>query len=274
MGRRGNKRNYTIEYLFRPGEHLSDGNLSRLARGLRDVASECFDPVPEYQCLLGERAAFADKVITVARDPNGEIAGFCSAILIPVRGVGLVLHLGLTCVSPSARGASLTHRLTSTLIVRYLLGNKPLGKQWITNVACVLSSLGNVAMNFEGVFPAPGYAGSPSETHRLIAEAIDQRGRDKVAINDDAEFDPEAFVFRRSVKGTSFQKRADDTRYRHRDEGINDYYCDLMNFDDGDEVLQVGHIRLMSVFTYAFRRVAAAFKRKSSTRPALAQETV
>ena len=149
------RKKYKVEFLYRPGHSYSDQELQKLVSELQEVASSCFDTLPNYQCLAGSREELSDKVITVARNNRGKLIGFCSAALLPVSGVGSVFHLGLTCVHPKARGLGLTHVLTSKVLVKYLLLHRPLGRQWISNVACVLSSLGNCAVYFRDVYPSP-----------------------------------------------------------------------------------------------------------------------
>jgi hypothetical protein len=238
---------------------MGDEALARLVDELRRVAAACFSEIPEYQALTGARDELSDKVITLARDRrDGRLLGFCSAVLLEVPRMRPVLHLGLTCVHPDARSGGLTHKLTSRLVVRYLVRRRPLGRLWVSNVACVLSSLGNVARNFEDVYPAPGGRSLPTAKHLRVAHAIDASYRDKIAINPDAVLDPRAFVFRGSVRGTPFQKRADDARYFHREDTLNDFYRDLMRFDDGDETVQVGRVSLFTGFRYGLRRLAAS----------------
>jgi hypothetical protein len=264
MRRRRNK--FRTQLYYRPGATLSQRELHTLVEELRDIASTCFDEIPDYQALTGQRDDLASVVICLARDAHGRALAFSSAVILPVDGVGDVLHLGLTCVHPDARGARLTHRLTSRLVVVYLLKHKPFGRVWCTNVACVLRSLGNVALGFQQVHPSPLRSGRPMTEQRLIAEAVDQRYREQTAINPTA-VDSDAFVFRRSVKGTVFQKSAHDTRYHHRIAGLNRYYTSLMSFDEGDEVLQVGYASLWGFFRYALgrRKVSRALLPQSVT---------
>ncbi|MCK6574027.1 hypothetical protein L6V77_23350 [Myxococcota bacterium] len=262
-------RETSFEYHERPGLGLDASRLDRMVAELRTCASHCFPELPSYQCLLGTRAALEDKIITVARDADGTMIGFCSAVVLPIRGVGDVLHLGLTCVSPFARGRGLTHRLTGRLVTRFLLRHRPFGRLWVTNVACVLSSLGNVALHFRDVFPAPGGPEVPSRTHRLIAEGIHLHHRADAFIDPAAVFDGASFVFRGSVAGTMFQKRADDTRFHHRDAALNAYYAARLDFDAGDEVLQVGCVTLGDGLAAGLRAARSALERGLSGRPRL-----
>ncbi len=241
-------RDISIVFHHRPGRRMRPAARRALVDELRAVGRACFPALPDYQCFRGD-AALDDKVITVARDRSGRMLGFCSAILLDVPRVPAVLHLGLTCVHPDARGRRLTHRLTGRLAMQYLFTRRPHGRVWITNVACVLSSIGNVALGFDDVYPSP-FVARPTETHRRIARAIDARYRDAIHIAPDAPLDPERFVFRGSVQGTVFHKRADDRRYHHRADTLNAWYRDLLDIDAGDEVVQVGHYSLATLRRY------------------------
>lgn len=245
---------YDVRFLYRPGRKLDDAKLQKLVSELRHVARSCFEDVPAYQCLTGDREELAQNVLTCAWRPDGTMAGFCSAVILPVPGVGDVLHLGLTCVHPSDRGSGLTHKLTSALTLQYILRRSPFGKQWVTNCACVLSSLGNVALHFEQVYPSPFVRGEPTEAHRRIAEEVDIHHRSRMFVAPEVEFDRERFVFRGSVRDTVFQKSPDDTRYHHRNGRLNDFYRQYMDIDSGDEVLQVGWVNLLAYPAYLFRK--------------------
>jgi hypothetical protein len=244
---------HRIGFLYRPGRSLSDGDLSGLVAELRRVAMSCFDDVPTYQCLTGARDELAHNVIAYARRADGTMAGFCSAVVLQVPGVGEVLHLGLTCVHPSERGGGLTHKLTSALVVRYLLRH-PLRRQWVTNLACVLSSLGNVALHFDQVYPSPFHPRPPTATHRRIAAEVDRSYRDKMFVVPGARFDSDRFVFTQCATGTVFQKRAEDGRFHHRDGSLNAFYRQHMDIDAGDEALQVGSVSLPGYPLYLLRR--------------------
>ena len=238
-----------IEYLERPGQNLPTFQNHHLIAGLRQVGRKCFESLPDYQCFSGPDA-LKNKVLTVARNEQGAVIGFSSALLLDVEGVNLpVLHLGLTCVDPDYRGLRLTHKLASRVTVGYLLRNRPLGKVWLSNVACVLSSVSNVALNFDDVYPSP-FVETPSKTHLQIARTIDRKYRDEIYIRQDAWLDEQCFVMRGSVKDTVFQKSANDTRYHHRNKRINDFYQDVIDFEDGDEVIQVGCYSLATFARY------------------------
>ncbi len=247
---------YRYQFLYRPGLHLGDVDLRHLVASMRGVASSCFDGIPEYQAMTGSRDELAGTVIAAAWRSDGTMAGFCSTVILQVPGVGDVQHLGLTCVRPEDRSNGLTHILTHKAVAGYLLRHKPvIGKLWVSNCAAVLSSLANVSLHFEQVYPSPFATAQLTESHRKIAEAIDRHYRHKIYIDRDATFDNDAFVFRGSVKGTIFQKSSGETCYYHRNHGLNEFYKNRMVFENGDEVLQVGYATTFAAFRHLLRNI-------------------
>lgn len=245
----------SIRVLVRPGRRLSTAALGALVDELRAVADACFDgQAPRYQALSGAPEALDRAVLALARDPSGALVGFATCQLLPIPGVGEVFHLGLTCVAPGARSGGLTHRLLSAAATRYLLLHRPFSGAWVSNVACVLSSLGNVALHFEDVAPSPFRAAPPSPTHVAIARGIAAHHRDAVAISAAAVLDEASLVMRGSVPGTCFEKRPTDPRYHHRDAELTRWYADRMDFSAGDEVVQVGRMSVLGALRYALAR--------------------
>lgn len=241
-----------IRLHHRPGLSMGATELKSLHEELCDVARTCLDELPNYQCLTGKREEFSRLLIAVARDEHGKMMGFCSAYLLESGDATPILHLGLTCVRPETRGKSLTHKLTLKLVVGHLLRTSWFKPVWVSNVACVLSSLGNVGLNFEEVYPSP-FMDEPSDKHRYFARLISQRYRWELLIPSTSTFDERNFVFQGSVKGTAFEKEGGDRRYFHRQEWVNDFYRGLLDFHRGDEVLQIGKISFLSYPKYLLR---------------------
>ncbi len=245
---------FRIEVFNRPGRHMNNQEFTSIVQDIQEIAYSCFDQLPSYQAMTGTRQALSDKLISLAWDENNQPLGFCSMVFLPVRDLGNVLHLGLTCVRPEARGSRLTHALVKTALTNYLLKQNPFGKIWVSNCAAVLSSLGNVAMHFENVYPSPFFRGRPGKTHLKIARTINENFRNKMYVLPDAVLDEEKFIFRGSVKDTVFHKDEGDFKYYHRKKYLNRFYADMMDFSQGDEILQIGYFRLVSVLKYYFRQ--------------------
>lgn len=258
-----------LTYYDRPGLRLTSTEALAFITELRAVATASFgldSPsfLPEYQCLVLDSLALNDKLISVARRASdGHMVAFSSVVLLHLPGEAFkgqhALHLGLTCVDPAYRSEGLTKRLVSHIISRYCRSHPAvlfgLRKVWITNIACVLSSLSTVALLFDAVYPSPAHppgAVPPTRIHELVASSISSSAelRRAMYISPSATFDPAQSVFRGSIEGTVFQKSGSDVRYRHRQSRMNAFYEGLMNFENGDEVLQVGTFGITSLLSY------------------------
>lgn len=253
-------------YLDRPGRWMTERELSALSAEVLALGRQCLEPLPDYQVLLGTRAAFADKVITTARDPvDGRLLAFCSCVLLPMP-VGEVLHLGLTCVDPTLRGSRLSSALANRLILRYFVTRRMFRRVWMTSVACVLSVLGNVARNFRNVYPAPWQPRPFADEVMVIADTFDRRYRSVAYVRPEATFDRDAFVFRGSGRGTAFQKDGDAVEFHHRDPELNAFYRARLRFEDGDELLQVVSFDLWDLVRYQLDDRLAARRRDATQR--------
>jgi hypothetical protein len=268
--------NFTIECYIRPGRSWPLEKQHEFVAELRGVAMETFgfmheSQLPEYQCLrwpdeAPEGAGLHDKVIAVARErvpwPSkrcGKMLAFSSAVLFSIpRLRSPVLHLGLTCIVPSARSSGLTKVLTTRIIVQTFVRLVALRREklWVTNLACVVSSLGSVARGFDNVWPSPEYPHTPpSEIHAHIANsiALSPRLRKAMYVSMDCKYDPEKSVFQGSVKSTAFAKERDDARYHYRDRETHMFYDSLIDWRRSDEVLQVCNISHTSILLLPLR---------------------
>ncbi|MCX8125255.1 MAG: GNAT family N-acetyltransferase [Spirochaetes bacterium] len=241
---------YKYQILHKPGTYMSDPEIKKLVHEIREVAATAFNPIPEYQAMCGTREELSDKVIALAWDKN-TLAGFASTVELYIPGIGNILHLGLTVVRPEHRSNGLTHLLMQKAITSYILKHAIyFDKLWITNCAAVLSSLVNVALHFEQVYPSPKNVTYTAQ-HKIIAETINVLYRNKLYIRHDSIFDEKNHIFKGSIKGTVFQKDANDTSYYHRNSTYNNYYKNLMDFKNGDEVLQVGYASIPAAIRHA-----------------------
>jgi len=227
--------------------------------------------LPAYQCLVWpdgtpQGASLDNKVIAVAREriqfPSkgpGKMLGFNSAVLLPIPGLpSPVLHLGLTCIIPSARSYGLTKSFTTRIITLTFLRLTAAHSQklWITSLACVVSSLGNVAREFDNVWPSPAHPnGPPSEMHAHIAAYIAQspKLREEMYIPAGCIYDADKSVFQGSVKGTVFRKERNDERYPHRRRAMHPFSALRIDWARGAEVLEIWNLSLTNVLLMPLR---------------------
>jgi len=261
---------YTIECYIRPGLSWSPEKQREFVAELREVVMGSFgftheSQLPAYQCLdeTPEGAGLDDKVIVVARervqwpsDRRGKMLAFNSAVLLSIPRISTpVLHLGLTCILPRARSYGLTKVLTARVVIQTFLRFNALrrNKLWITSVACVISSLGSVARGFDNVRPSPEYPHAPpSEMHAHIATFVSSSPgiREAMYISPDCVYDPDKSVFQGSVKGTVFAKERDDEQYHYRHKETQMFYDSRIDWERGDEVLQIWNMSHVNVLLF------------------------
>ena len=235
-----------LKYYHKP--QFTEKQKKKFVKSLREVAETCFTEIPIYQAL-DYNFDFSKSVITTIED-QGRVVGFSSGLELLDEATRPFLHLGLTCVHENYRGRRLTHKLAGNLTIRYLLKTNPFGKIRFTNVACVLSSLGNIAKNFENVFPSPTVL-QPDKEALKMARAVEKEYRSWIHLPYESDFSYDSFVFKESALDM-FHKSTTDTEYYHREEKYNDYYTSIMNIDEGDEVLQTGYFSLWTFIKYLF----------------------
>ena len=168
-----------------------------------------------------------------------------------------VLHLGLVMVDPQLRSQGLSWVLygLTCILMLFRNGMRPL---WISNVTQVPAVVGLVGSGFARVFPAPGHSTPKTRSlmHLLLARRITKDHRHVFGVGDDAEFDEDRFVILNAYTGGSDHlKKTFEEAPKHRDEAVN-AFCDReLNYQRGDDVLQLGQIDTKTALSYLAREV-------------------
>ncbi|MFS0735734.1 hypothetical protein ABC347_01675 [Sphingomonas sp. 1P06PA] len=239
---------FAVEIVERPGAWLPADALAALIADCRAVVRACLDGRDlDYGLFADDGQAWSRTVITLVRDAaTGQPIAFNAMPLIPVdQGAERihVLHLGLVMVDPGARSAGLSWILYGlTCFLLFLRGRmRPL---WISSVTQVPAVVGMVAETFDQVFPGqPGT--QPSFAHRHIARQIMRDHRDAFGVGADAGFDEERLVITNAYTGGSDNlKKSLDVAAKHRDPRYNDFCATMLDYQRGDDVLQIGQINL------------------------------
>lgn len=249
-------KNITYEYYFHPGKYLTETQQKTFVNQLRSVAEQSLPGVPFYQVLTGKKEDL-EKALVIVVKYQGKIIGFSSTLVLQIPGIGPVYHAGLVCIAPAHRNKNLLNKLFLRLMIRYFLLKMCFKKVWITNCSCVLAVLGSVELYLDKAYPALTGAKKPSEEQLKIARFISTHYRNELAINSSAYFNEKAFVFKGSVMSTCFHKDIADTEFYHRSKRLNDFYLGLINFKNGDEVLQIGTVSLLVFLKYIVKRLGS-----------------
>jgi hypothetical protein len=237
----------SFRLIERPGLRLGSEELERLVSDLRSVADRCVaDGRLRYGVLSGARHLLADTMLAaIYRGDTGEMVGFNAMIALEVSIDGApmrVVHAGLCLVDPMHRSRGLCVALTAAPAILAFVRNRfrPL---WFTNVTQVPAAAGVFAAALEDVFPTPGRTTTPSATHRRILAELLGRHRGAFGVGADADPDAEAFVIRNAYTGGSdWLRKSFADCAKHRDERFNAWCRALLDYERGDDVVQVGRM--------------------------------
>ena len=252
-------RDIRARVLDRPGAWLSPKDLGALVADVRTVARAT---LPEgdlrYGILGGDKARLSASVITVLYDrQSGTPIAFNALVWLPVtlRGRATeVLHLGLVMVDPAARNRGMSWLLYGfTCFVLFLRhGARPL---WISNVTAVPAVFGMVSESFSGVFPSPTRQ-RPSFEQVLLARQIMSSHRNAFGVGADAGFDESRFVITNAYTGGSDDlKKTFEEAPKHRNVAFNDICVRDLDYQRGDDFLQLGQMSMSSAQTYVWEAV-------------------
>jgi len=243
-----------------PGEVLSDAELETLVEQLRGVARAAL-PLQDltYGVFSGDRARLGRAIVTlICEEASGRPIAFNALSAMEVERDGAstpVIHLGLVMVDPQVRGQGLSWVLYG-LTALVLFARDGLRPTWISSVTQVPAVVGMVSETFSDVFPAPGDAARRSFAHLQLARGIMRRHRDVFGVGAEAGFDEARFVITNAYTGGSDAlKKTFDAAPGHRDERFNAFCRRELDYDRGDDLLQLGRIDLAAARRYLLQDV-------------------
>ncbi|MFQ1699933.1 hypothetical protein ACJ5NV_04990 [Loktanella agnita] len=249
---------YIVRIVERPGMWMTQGQLVALSTDLRSVAARTLNNGDlSYGIFSGDPARMGAVIITLVSRPDGTPIAFNALAVMTLDTAPHptdVLHLGLVMVDPAERQRNLSwvlYGLTCFLI----FFRRQFRPVWISNVTQVPAVVGMVAEMFSYVWPRPG-KGRRTLNHLLLARQILAKHRSVFGVGPEAEFDEERFVITNAYTGGSddLKKKWEDAP-KHRDERYNDFCAEQLDYERGDDVIQLGQMDLSAMRTYLSRAV-------------------
>ncbi len=243
----------------RPGRWMQTDDLADLLEDLRRVARKNLPArTLDYGVLGGDKERLSTCVITMVYEKKtGEPIAFnvLSWIPLDLHGEAIeLLHLGLVMIDPDARSKGFSWVLYGlTCFMFYLRGGmRPI---WISNVTQVPAVFGLVSQNFSDVYP--GHSNVKQSFHHLaLARQIIGSHSSVFGVGSDAIFNEDSFVIENAYTGGSDNlKKTFEDCAKHRDQEFN-LVCDTqLNYERGDDFLQIGQLSLSSARDFAFKKI-------------------
>lgn len=247
-----------VRLMERPGRWMSDADLAELSRQLRTVAAKTLPAGSlTYGVFSGDPQRMKNSLITLITTPDGRPVAFNALALMEVQQgpqVEEVLHLGLVMVYPNERSGGLSwvlYGLTCFLIF-FRRQFRPI---WVSNVTQVPAVVGMVTSMFSDIYPAPE-GGRRSLSHLLLARGIMAHHRAVFGVGEEAGFSEETFVISNAYTGGSDDlKKTWEAAPKHRDDRVNRFCQSVLDYERGDDVLQLGRLDLPAITRYVAREV-------------------
>ncbi|MFB9224569.1 hypothetical protein [Paracoccus cavernae] len=239
----------------RPGCWMKEAELQALSKDLRRVAEATLPrEALSYGVFAADRSRMSDSIITLVyrRKDRHPIAFNALAVMdVPLNGqIQQVVHLGLVLVNPEARSKGLSWVLYGLTCLVIFLRNQ-LRPFWISNVTQVPAVVGLVSEGFSGVYPAPDGPQSPRFDQLQLARAIMEEHRHVFGVGKDAGFDEPHFIITNAYTGGSDGlKKTYAEAAKHRDEKYNTFCEQSLDYDRGDDFLQLGQMDLATARKY------------------------
>ncbi|NUO39376.1 MAG: hypothetical protein HOQ17_01645 [Gemmatimonadaceae bacterium] len=236
-----------VRIVERPGRWMASDAIDHLVADLqRIVRAGTPAGTLDYGVASGDRARLDDAIVTIVYDRAATPIAFNALTLLDceLRGRPIeVLHLGLVMVDPAHRAGGLSGVLYG-LTAFLLFARRRLRPLWVSNVTQVPAVFGMVSESFDNVFPTATGA-RQSYDHLHLARQIMARHRHVFGVGAEAEHDETHAIIRNAYTGGSDNlKKSFDVATKHRNEVHNEACRLSLDYDRGDDFLQLGQVTL------------------------------
>ncbi len=244
--------NLSIHTWLFPGQWMSDEQLSALKSRIENFTRKRIGTLPQYGIYLTGRKAWENRIITVVNDnSSGTVKGFSAMAYCPVKinnRTYPIIHLGLVMLE---RHHALRNLLFSIYYLPLLFFSllrefKPF---WISSVSMEPPIIGLVADCFDNVYPHYSGKSMADQKKIEITQSFFANYRDEFGTGPDAVFNQNNFVIEASCRGPSEILRVDfDRAARYIARNCNEFCIKTLNYERGDELLQIGMASPISIF--------------------------
>ena len=247
-----------VRIVERPGLWMEQAALAQLTADLRRIASKTLAAGSlTYGVFSGDASRLRDTIVTLVTRKDGTPVAFNALALMQVATDPRpteVLHLGLVMVDPGERSKHLSWVLYG-LTCFLLFFRKQFRPIWISNVTQVPAVVGMVSEMFSDVWPQP----APTRrtlTHQLLARRIMENHRPVFGVGPEAGFDEARFVITNAYTGGSDDlKKTFEMAAKHRVPRYNAFCAEMLDYQRGDDLIQLGRMDLAAVRGFLARDV-------------------
>ncbi len=247
-----------VQIMERPGLWMSGQELQALSSDLKTIAAKTLPREGlTYGVFSADAARLSHSIVTLVTRKDGTPIAFNALAIMDIDTDPTpqqILHLGLVMVDPDERSKNLSwvlYGLTCFLICL----RRQFRPIWISNVTQVPAVVGMVSTLFSDVWPQPG-EGRRTLNHLLIARRIMDNHRHVFGVGEDAGFEEDRFVITNAYTGGSDGlKKSFEEATKHRDAVFNTFCQEQLDYERGDDVIQLGLMDMAAMRGYLAREV-------------------
>jgi hypothetical protein len=236
---------FTYEIYHRPGEWMMPEALEGLQKRLVAVAEARLGSRPNFGFFV-DRKSFGNKLITIC-SLNGEDRCFNAMAYIGHHKKRPVVHLGAVYSLEGNKGQMQLLYYWSCLYMFYHAGFR---RVYITSLTHTPKIFGAVAEAYEQVFPNGEPNARPEPFHLAIRDMLMETYLKEFQMRVPPVVDERFIIkgFRLMADGTTLYPDTTDTVPKHRKSAYNRHCLDNIDYPGGDDIMQVGFIRLTTPF--------------------------
>jgi hypothetical protein len=255
-----------VRIVERPALWMPPAETARMVEELRAVVTRVLGGrTLDYGVFRGDASALEQAVVTLVYEPSTRRPVAFNALplmRVSLRGHELdVMHLGLAMVDPDHRGRGFSAALYGLTCLLLFIRNQ-LRPMWITSVTQVPSVVGLVTETFRNVYPSPDPRQRRTYDHLMIAREVMKNHRGAFGVAAEADFDEQRFVIKRAYTGGSDNlKKSFAEAQRHRIDAYNRMCERELDYEVGDDFLQIGQIDLGAARNFLTRNVPRSWAR-------------
>ena len=251
--------NLDVQIAEFPGRWMSESELALIRQDLRVIASKSLGGMDlDYGVFDDKSERLNHSIVTIIKNQDKTPVAFNALAVIKTdinHRDTQVLHLGLVMIDPEKRQRGFSWILYGLTCFLLFLRNglRPIH---VSNVTQVPAVAGLVGETFSHVYPTPVATENADFGKLLLARSIMQDHRHVFGVGDEAEFDEQKFIICNAYTGGSDQlKKTFEKTSKHRNENYNIFCQTVLDYDRGDDLLQLGQIDLAAASKYIRREV-------------------
>lgn len=243
---------YIVRIIENPKQSVSEEEQEKIVADLKSVINSLNLPQLDYGVFKDPTFFLTHGLFTIIYDKaTQQPVAFNTQTVMHCTLKGKmtpVYHMGLAIIQPSQQSKGLSRVLygLTTFLVFFKNRLKPI---WVSSVTQVPAAFGSIADSFSDVYPSGNPGERASYDHLQLARQIMNEYRFVFGIGPEANFLEEKFIIENSYTGGSdLLKKTYNDCPKHRNTQYNDFCVQNLNYERGDDYLQIGRITLTTYF--------------------------